>query len=45
MNADVTPIAADTSRELERERLDMITRTIIGAGQRVSSRLGVGFLE
>ncbi len=41
MYADATPIAADKSREV----LDEITRTIIGAAQRVSSVLGYGFLE
>jgi GxxExxY protein len=41
MAADSPPMAAD----LERERLDSITRTIIGAAQRVSSKLGEGFLE
>ena len=41
MAADSPPIAAN----LERERLDSITREIIGAAQRVSSKLGEGFLE
>jgi len=41
MAADEAPIAAD----YRRERIDSLTRAIIGAGQRVSSVLGYGFLE
>ena len=41
MNADPTP----TNAEVERERLDVISHSIIGAAQRVSSTLGFGFLE
>jgi GxxExxY protein len=41
MNADTTPIAAD----LERLHLDAISSQVIGAAQKVSSRLGCGFLE
>ena len=41
MNADVTPMNA----EEDRERLDTISRKVIGAAQRVSLELGVGFLE
>ena len=41
MNADPTPIAADASGE----RLDVLSSSIIGAAQRVSSKLGCGFLE
>jgi GxxExxY protein len=41
MNADATPIAADTTRE----GLDEVTRKIIGAAYRVCSALGPGFLE
>jgi GxxExxY protein len=41
MAADSPPIAAD----MERERVDSITRAIIGAAQKVSSKLGEGFLE
>jgi GxxExxY protein len=41
MNADITPMNA----ERERERLDAISRKVIGAAQRVSLALGVGFLE
>ena len=41
MNADVTPMNADARRA----RLDQVSRTIIGAAQRVGLRLGHGFLE
>jgi GxxExxY protein len=41
MYADATPITADNSRQ----RLDEISRAIIGAAHRVSSTLGFGFLE
>jgi GxxExxY protein len=41
MNADVAQMNADT----ERLRLNSVSRTIIGAAQRVSSSLGYGFLE
>jgi GxxExxY protein len=41
MNADITPMNA----EKDRERLDAISRKVIGAAQRVSLELGVGFLE
>ena len=41
MNADGTPMNAD----MDRARLDMISQKVIGAAQRVSSNLGVGFLE
>jgi GxxExxY protein len=41
MTADPTPIAAD----IQRERLDAISRSIIGGAQRVSNKLGYGFLE
>ena len=41
MSADPTPIPADTGRE----RLDAISRTIIGAAQTVANTLGYGFLE
>ena len=41
MNADAPPMNADE----ERTRLDIISRTVIGAAQRVSLALGVGFLE
>jgi GxxExxY protein len=41
MNADVAQMNADT----ERERLNSVSRTVIGAAQRVSSTLGYGFLE
>jgi GxxExxY protein len=41
MNADVTPMNA----EKDRERLDVLSRAVIGAAQRVSLALGVGFLE
>jgi GxxExxY protein len=41
MAADEAPIAAD----YRRERMDRLTRVIIGAAQRVSSVLGYGFLE
>ncbi len=41
MYADATPITADQSRQ----RLDEITRSIIGAAHTVSSTLGFGFLE
>ena len=40
MNADVTPMNADARRE----RLDQVSRAIIGAAQRVGLRLGHGFL-
>jgi GxxExxY protein len=39
--ADSPPIPAD----LDRERLDGMTRAIIGAAQTVSTKLGQGFLE
>ena len=39
--ADEPPIPADEGRE----ELDAVTRTVIGAAQRVSSVLGQGFLE
>ena len=41
MNADATPMNAD----MDRERLDRISRAVIGGAQRVSSNLGYGFLE
>jgi len=41
MSADASPIAADKSRA----ELDRISEAIIGAAHRVSSSLGVGFLE
>jgi GxxExxY protein len=41
MNADATPMNADQ----DRMRLDLISRSVIGAAQRVSLALGVGFLE
>jgi GxxExxY protein len=41
MHADVTPIAAEKTRE----ELDETTRAIIGAAQKVSRVLGTGFLE
>ena len=41
MNADGTPMNADSNRA----RLDLISQRVIGAAQRVSSNLGVGFLE
>lgn len=41
MAADGTPMAADISRV----ELDRITSGIIGAGQKISRVLGVGFLE
>jgi GxxExxY protein len=41
MIADATPMAAEQTRE----ELDAITGKIIGAAQRVSSKLGWGFLE
>jgi GxxExxY protein len=47
-NALEPPIPADSppiSAEMDRERMDSISRTIIGAAQRVSSKLGTGFLE
>jgi GxxExxY protein len=39
--ADLPPIPAD----MDRERLDLMTRSIIGAAQAVSTNLGQGFLE
>jgi len=41
MIADATPMAAEGTRE----ELDAITGRIIGAAQKVSSKLGWGFLE
>ena len=41
MNADVTPMNADHSRE----NLDALSRVVIGSAQRVSRSLGFGFLE
>ena len=41
MNADITPMNADQ----ERVRLDVVSRAVIGAAQRVSLALGIGFLE
>ena len=41
MNADATPMNADSNRA----RLDLLSRKIIGAAQRVSTTLGIGFLE
>ena len=41
MNADITPMNA----EKDRARLDVLSRKVIGAAQRVSLALGVGFLE
>ena len=41
MNADAPPMNA----EEDRARLDVVSRTVIGAAQRVSLALGVGFLE
>src|SRR4029079_6043119 len=41
MNADPTPMNAN----LERERLDVVSRRIIGCALRVSNTLGFGFLE
>jgi len=41
MYADAPQIAADKSRI----ELDALTHTIIGCAQRVSSTLGMGFLE
>lgn len=41
MAADEAPITADCRRE----RMDRLTRAIIGAAHRVSSVLGYGFLE
>ena len=41
MNADGTPMNADSKRA----RLDLISQSVIGAAQKVSSTLGVGFLE
>ena len=42
MNADVAQMNADSS---ERDRLNQISRAVIGAAQFVSTRLGYGFLE
>ncbi|WP_212756866.1 GxxExxY protein [Usitatibacter rugosus] len=39
--ADLPPIPAD----MDRERLDAMSRKIIGAAQKVSTKLGCGFLE
>jgi hypothetical protein len=39
MIADATPMAAESTRE----ELDVITGVIIGAAQRVNSKLGWGF--
>jgi GxxExxY protein len=41
MSADMPPISADEVRQ----ELDRVTRTVIGAAQRVSGILGQGFLE
>jgi GxxExxY protein len=41
ISADGTPIPADMGRQ----ELDVISGTVIGAAQTVSSRLGQGFLE
>ena len=41
MNADVAQMNAET----ERQRLNSVSRAVIGAAQRVSSTLGYGFLE
>jgi GxxExxY protein len=41
MNADGTPMNADSSRA----RLDLVSRRVIGSALKVSSTLGVGFLE
>ncbi|MGZ5033969.1 MAG: GxxExxY protein [Usitatibacter sp.] len=42
MNADAAQMNADVE---ERARLNRLSRMVIGAAQRVSSRLGYGFLE
>jgi GxxExxY protein len=41
MNANGTPMNADSVRA----RLDLISHRVIGAAQKVSSTLGIGFLE
>jgi GxxExxY protein len=41
MNADMTQMNAD----VQREKLNRISYTVVGAAQEVSTRLGFGFLE